>query len=1081
MDSFRKIEEFQLFKSLKEKIKLKKGTSINLINLLERFIYRVSHEIKYILYIFPQYTPHDDDYHINNLFCISEQIIGEETLDNLGCLETFILIAAIYGHDWGMAINEKEKELIQNIIFSKDCSKLNEFIILQNEKNRFIEFAIKNDFIKKDVNELNSIPDELWKNYIRETHAERSSLRIYDFFKNENEGIAFATSMVASGHWKDFELLENDYFYPIKFPVLRESVNIRALAIYLRLLDLFDFGEDRTPYVLWKFVAPLDRLSKLEWSKHRALMPIIVDSDQIIVRGSTSDYEVYLALENFKEFCFEQFNHSLGILDNIRDSNYQTIVKRIKWEINTEGFEKYLVRFEFDREAMFKILSDEIYQGNQYIFIRELLQNSIDAIKTRREIFKKRGFKKDGYWKITAEIEEEIDDFIILKWTDDGVGMDFNIVKEYLAVAGKSYYTSKDFEREDLNFHPFSKFGIGILSCFMISDHIEIETFKDLNFYPEAKPLKIIISDYTKYFIIKEINDSKIDIGTSIKVFISKRKITENFSIVDYLKKIAGFVEFPILIVNKKEKVLIANPYEDENNIKKYFGEDIQIYRINLEHPLTNYKSPKSFLNINDFFKLRQINISKELGLDGYDGVINLLEPINENIDISDAPAEGRLLLIRNKDEKIEVGYDWGRDAVYLAEKSFSFLKYSVFREGILVPKAEFPKTWIAEYPSPVIPSPQIIVNISIKNAPEIDLSRSTILKPGNWYDPIYKRYVEYIIDNYSKYLIKLDIDERFFQLGRLKSFYLLNTRLLWDYFPKEHWPILYFQKGKGILILEWKELNKKEIIYSLPRYLHREIRKAGYKKWINISEYNGPLLEWKGEDSIIFKMEWISNALTEAAKLSTFAINNFYEITGFNLLQPPQNESLPLLQWELTKKVSVSNEEDLEKFLETGIKNPLKLNFSDKLSIPNELKIYDFPPAFSFKKPFEEYYGYGWKVLNIKHPFVIELLKLIATIKLSEIKKRLDTNKIIFLNKAIQELPGTLSKSLDYEDFKMSILKLFETAKEYDLVTYDKNAVPIPKPDEFIKNTINKDLDINTSINYSGNKESFGMPYYSN
>lgn len=1075
MDSIKKIEEYELFKSLRQKVNLKKSTSINLISLLENFIHRVSNEIKYIVLIFPQYTPHDDDYHINNLFIISEQIIGKETINNLTCMETFILIAAIYGHDWGMAINEKEKEYIQDIIFNRKSTISNEFIILPDEKNRFINHAIKNDFIKKDINELDSIPDDLWQSYIRETHAERSSLRIYDFFKNENEGIAIAASMVANGHWKDFELLENEREYPIKFPVARESVNVRALAIYLRLLDLFDFGEDRTPYVLWKFVAPVDRLSELEWSKHKALRSITVQDDQIIVRGSTNNYEVYLALEDFREFCLEQLSHSLNILDNIRNSNYKIIAKRIDWDVNTDGFEKYLVRFEFDREAMFKILSDEIYQGDQHIFIRELLQNSIDAIKTRKEIFKKRGFEKDGYWKITAEIEEENDDFIILKWTDDGIGMDYNIVKEYLSVAGKSYYTSKDFKREGLDFHPFSKFGIGILSCFMISNHVEIETSKDLFLSPEAKPLKIIISDYSKYFIIKEIKDSKIDIGTSIKVFISKRQITQNFSVLDYLKKIAGFVEFPILLINKKDKVVISNPYEEEDKIKKYFGEDIQIYRINLEHPLMDHSTPKSFININNFFKLKQISISKDLKLDGYDGVIDLLEPVNRNIDISDAPAEGSLLLIRNKNKKIDVGYDWGRDAKYLRESGALF--FSVFRDGILIPKAESPIFWLGDsYSSPVIPRPRIIVNISIKNTPEVDLARNTILKPDNWYSPIYKRYVEYIIDKNIKYLLDLDIDERFYQLGRLKLFYFLKRKTLLEYFPKENLPILCFKKGKGIFVTEWQEFSNKNIIYSLPRYLHEELREVGHKKWINICKYNGPLLEWKGEDSVIFDLEWISDAIQQATELSKFAINTSYEITGCNFLQPPQNESLPLLQWELTKKVDISQEEDLEKFLENGLKNPLELNFSDKLPIPQKLKINNFPPALDFKKPFEKYYGYGWKVLNKNHPFVIELLKLIAEIKLAEISKKLDSNKLNFLNRAIESLPGTFS-NLYYEEFKKSISILFETAKEYKLIV-GKNIVPIPNAKDFISKTTDRDLGINTRINYSGNKDSFGIPY---
>ena len=51
---------------------------------------------------------------------------------------------------------------------------------------------------------------------------------------------------------------------------------------------------------------------------------------------------------------------------------------------------------------------------------------------------------------------------------------------------GRSYYQSFAFRRKQLGFYPVSQFGVGILSCFMKSDYIEVETRPDPAVYPDG-------------------------------------------------------------------------------------------------------------------------------------------------------------------------------------------------------------------------------------------------------------------------------------------------------------------------------------------------------------------------------------------------------------------------------------------------------------------------------------------------------------------------------------------------------------------------------------------------------------------
>jgi hypothetical protein len=57
---------------------------------------------------------------------------------------------------------------------------------------------------------------------------------------------------------------------------------------------------------------------------------------------------------------------------------------KLEWAVTTGTLRPVELSFGFDSGAMFRILSEDIYDGDRYVFLRELLQNSIDAIRTRR-------------------------------------------------------------------------------------------------------------------------------------------------------------------------------------------------------------------------------------------------------------------------------------------------------------------------------------------------------------------------------------------------------------------------------------------------------------------------------------------------------------------------------------------------------------------------------------------------------------------------------------------------------------------------------------------------------------------------
>jgi molecular chaperone HtpG len=113
--------------------------------------------------------------------------------------------------------------------------------------------------------------------------------------------------------------------------------------------------------------------------------------------------------------------------------------------------------FQVDLRGMIDLLSEHLYSGPE-VFVRELLQNSVDAITARQ-------LREPGF---TGSVTIHVQDGVQLDFVDDGIGLTADEVQEFLATIGRSSKRgSSDF---------IGQFGIGLLSCFVVSDEIELHS-----------------------------------------------------------------------------------------------------------------------------------------------------------------------------------------------------------------------------------------------------------------------------------------------------------------------------------------------------------------------------------------------------------------------------------------------------------------------------------------------------------------------------------------------------------------------------------------------------------------------------
>lgn len=119
-------------------------------------------------------------------------------------------------------------------------------------------------------------------------------------------------------------------------------------------------------------------------------------------------------------------------------------------------------RFQIDLRGIIELLSDHLYSGPE-IFVRELLQNGVDAIRER--------VNADPAWPgtILFELHDKPGQPSRLLAADNGIGLTEAEVHEFLATIGHS---SKRLGRGGRPKDYLGQFGIGILSCFVVSDEI---------------------------------------------------------------------------------------------------------------------------------------------------------------------------------------------------------------------------------------------------------------------------------------------------------------------------------------------------------------------------------------------------------------------------------------------------------------------------------------------------------------------------------------------------------------------------------------------------------------------------------
>lgn len=120
---------------------------------------------------------------------------------------------------------------------------------------------------------------------------------------------------------------------------------------------------------------------------------------------------------------------------------------------------------------------DELYGKRPEIAIRELVQNSSDAIRARR-LYEHRD---PDFGRITVVLSKTPSGEHWLEVTDDGVGMSQRVLTDFLLDFGRAFWGSPQMQEEfpgllSSGIKPTGRYGIGFFSVFMVSEQVQVVT-----------------------------------------------------------------------------------------------------------------------------------------------------------------------------------------------------------------------------------------------------------------------------------------------------------------------------------------------------------------------------------------------------------------------------------------------------------------------------------------------------------------------------------------------------------------------------------------------------------------------------
>ncbi|MFT7839281.1 hypothetical protein Q5530_24315 [Saccharothrix sp. BKS2] len=211
-------------------------------------------------------------------------------------------------------------------------------------------------------------------------------------------------------------------------------------------------------------------------------------------------------------------------------------------------------RFTLDEQRVRELLMGEQLYRDRDLAIRELYQNALDACRYQRarEQYVERTTDRRSSWEGRVTFTQGVDEHgrAYLDCVDNGVGMGEAELQGVFSRAGVRFADLTGFRDEladwravdpPVELYPNSRFGIGVLSYFMLADEITVTTCRTARDGTRpGRTLRATISGPGHLFQIHPVAERRTP-GTTVRLYLRPGVTT---SCVQVLRRVLGIAEF---------------------------------------------------------------------------------------------------------------------------------------------------------------------------------------------------------------------------------------------------------------------------------------------------------------------------------------------------------------------------------------------------------------------------------------------------------------------------------------------------------------------------------------------------------
>lgn len=467
---------------------------------------------------YPHYSFHDHS-HSESILLNIERLLGNDNIEQLSPTDLWLLLHVAYLHDFGMVILDTK---IHDFWLTSDFQY---FLKEQSESSdedikKAANIILNSDKLKEAYNiswplEIKGAVTLLISTYCRWQHADFSKDYILDI--NNIWGIDIGhnglikkrlvslLADISAIHTKQFEDVlklhkeangfKNDYMHP------------RLIASLLRLGDVLDLDNGRFNQYGEKIFGKMPENSKIHFEKHEATKHVLITNELIEVEADCPTDDIYRETRKWYDSLKSEVDNLHLNWGSIAPKEFSYPPKLAPYKILRNGIEDSYelsnLKFTISQNKAFEILEGSAIYKDKFSCIREIIQNAEDATKIQlwRDIKSGMYYSTNGIdkskvesgkllpndipewiyqiYSINITIEKNNDNNAILSVIDHGTGISIDILK-LICNVGQSYF-QKDERKQEIEdmpvwLRPTANFGVGLQSCFMVTDKITIYT-----------------------------------------------------------------------------------------------------------------------------------------------------------------------------------------------------------------------------------------------------------------------------------------------------------------------------------------------------------------------------------------------------------------------------------------------------------------------------------------------------------------------------------------------------------------------------------------------------------------------------